>query len=969
MRKLALTLVPLVLLQSSGAYALGVGDIELHSALNQPLNAEIRLLSATPAELQGLTVALAPEAAFAGAGVERLGLLTQLKFNVVQKSDGSQVIKVTSSQPIREPFLDFLVEVNWSSGRFVREYTVLLDFPVSDGGKPAPIEAPVSVPSSPVAPRVETSPAAQPQSQAEPSAPSSSDSPMSGNGTRNVAARERSSAAGSSYGPTRRTDTLWKIAKEMRPDNSVSVSQVMLALAKNNPHAFSTGNVNNLMAGYILRLPPTDAIRAVPQQEAAHEVAMQYQQWLGGQKGGAAAARVTPAQGSESAAPVAEKGSGGAQLKLVTPDSGKTAVTAGGGAKTGAPDANDLASLRKDLAVALESVDATRQENEELRTRLTMLEQQIASMQRLMNLKNGDLAALQNKAGPATATGAVPAKPAVPASGPAASSKPAVKPQPVKASEPQQPVATDAISEIISNPQQLGMILGGFLLISALLWALVRRRRQAAMDAPEGAFAPQGRDVPVSQSISTAAPVPALASAEDSDKTAPEAAMGRGDAHAIHADEGVIDPLAEADVYLAYRRYDQAESLIKEAMRQDPGREELTLKLLEIYHATKNADAFETQAEILYAMLGGESHPLWNKVVEMGKHICPAHPLFSKSSPEEASGEMPAGVLLAGAVGAGAAAIAAADAFHSDQDTQNMGGDFALPGTQDEEPHDGSTAGAMDFSELDMAAGQGTALEAETQPAIADNSIDFDFGFNEQSGTGVSPVQPAAEMEEHLPSGTEEKSGSGELLDNSLDFDLSLSGAIDNLSQAVNGNPVVADVQDVAENAPPVFPLDDQNMSEASNTFSSMGVEENLDAELESIQLVAHEEPAPSLETASEFAFDLEGSSSAGHDVGLPVQETGEAVDVAVSEELSGGWDLDAALSAFDGTAPENVPVQEADDDLFSGIDMVGTKLDLAKAYIDMEDQEGAKVLLDEVLDEGNDAQKQEAQELMRQIA
>ncbi|MEQ6342122.1 MAG: hypothetical protein M3A44_10835 [Gammaproteobacteria bacterium] len=945
MRKLALTLVPLVLLQASGAYALGVGDIELHSALNQPLNAEIRLLSATPAELQGLTVALAPEAAFAGAGVERLGLLTQLRFNVIQKSDGSHVIKVTSSQPIREPFLDFLVEVNWSSGRFVREYTVLLDFPVSDGGKPAPIEVPVSTPSPPVAPRLEASPAAHPQSQVEPSAPSPS--PMAGNGTRKVAVRERSSTAGSSYGPTTRTDTLWKVAKEMRPDNSVSISQVMLALAKNNPHAFSTSNVNTLMAGYILRLPPMDAIHAVPQQEAAHEVAMQYQQWLGGQKG-----EVSPVR-TEST-PAVEKGGGGAQLKLITPDGGKTAVTTGGGAKAGAPDANDLASLRKDLAVALESVDTTRQENEELRTRLTMLEQQISSMQRLMNLKSGDLAALQNKAGSATATEAAAAKSVV--SAPAVSSKPSVKPQPVKAPEAEQPVATDAITEITNNPQQLGMILGGFLLVSALLWTLVRRRRQAAIDIQEGAFAPQGRDKFASRAASASTPAIAPASVEGDDKAVPEAAMGLGDAHVIHADEDVIDPLAEADVYLAYRRYDQAESLIKEAMRQDPGRHELALKLLEIYHATKNADAFETQAETLYATLGGEGHPLWHKVVEMGKQVCPGHPLFGKAAPED----MPDGAVIAGIAGVGAAAIAGADAFYPDQNAsaQHLS-DFSLPDAQAEGSYDSSAAGEMDFSELElgMPAGQDAVLEAAVQPASADNSIDFDFGFSEQASVDAAPSQ----MEEHLPADA--------LLDNSLDFDLSLSGAINNLSQEVNSNSVVDDVQEVAENASSVFLLDEQDTSEASNTITSMGMEENLDAELEAIQLATAEEPASILETASDLAFNLEGNSSVDHDFGLLAQETGEAAEAVVSKEPADDWDLEAALSAFDGTAPEDVPTQEADDDLFAGIDMVGTKLDLAKAYIDMEDQEGARVLLNEVLDEGDDSQKQEAQELMQQIA
>lgn len=869
MRKLALTLVPLMLWRSTSVFALGVGDIELHSALNQPFNAEIRLLSVTPAELQGLRVALAPESAFASAGVERAGLLNQLRFKVVQKPDGSHVIKVTSTQPIREPFLDFLVEVNWPSGRFVREYTVLLDFPVLEGGAPAPLDAPVSTAASVAEPPPVSAGLADIAEEVTEAVapPLVAPAPIVAQSkpARRALAPIVAAAGDGGYGPTQRADTLWEVALKMRPDDSVSVSQVMVALAKNNPQAFFGNNVNNLMAGYILRLPPLDEVRAISQAAAVREIAAQYQQWLNVQKGGAPASPAPQAagQGADSAAR-SQKSTEGAQLKLITPDTGKAGAAAAGNGKTPAGDTSDVAALRKELAMALEAVDANRQENAELRARMAQLEKQLLSMQRLLELKDPGFAALQNKQAAAAKPPAATTQPATSPATPRTSPTPPVAAAPKQPVAPAEPQETDLLGAVMGNPQQLGVLLGGFLLISALAWAFVRRRRQAAIDTADESFAKLLKSSSVTSSEDeatkagqeTAVPTPA-------DQDLPKTALVLSSAQ---TDEDLIDPIAEADVYLAYRRYEQAAELIKDALRNDPARTDLSLKLLEIYHLAKNAEAFETQAEAFYAELGGDSnHPLWVKTVEMGKQIAPTHPLFARA---------------AGTAMASAAATDLGEAIMDNSaDSKNA----------PEIMSDVSMADSENIFSLDVPIEHMTTAAVEERPAITDNSMEFDMGAS----------VPGAEAP-----ALEETSAAS----NVMEFDLTLSPAT-------------------------------QDNNDAQDTSPRHGLLSTLD-------------DAP-------LDGDLEFT---------PKDAQPARAETLVTEDFN----LDsAAIAAFDGTAPDDAaaPTEGTEDGLFAGIDMVGTKLDLAKAYIDMEDKEGAKMLLSEVLAEGNDPQKNEAQDLMRQIA
>ncbi|MFN2337672.1 MAG: FimV family protein, partial [Gammaproteobacteria bacterium] len=245
-------------LAAQSALALGLGDIELKSALNQPLRAEVQLLSVTERELQELRVALASAEVFQQAGIDRPAFLSHIRFEPVRKPDGSAVIQLTSREAVREPFLDFMLEVVWANGKLVRAYTVLVDPPVT---MPAPTptaqlpaaRAPAPAPARTTAPR--------------PAAPT----PAADVGTH----------SGDTYGPTGRNDTLWNIAAKVRPDG-VGMEQAMLGLLKANPGAFIGHNINNLKAGYVLRVPDRAEFTSISTADASAEVRTQNREWREG---------------------------------------------------------------------------------------------------------------------------------------------------------------------------------------------------------------------------------------------------------------------------------------------------------------------------------------------------------------------------------------------------------------------------------------------------------------------------------------------------------------------------------------------------------------------------------------------------------------------------------------------------------------------------------------------------------------
>lgn len=346
-RKLAVALALAGGLGSGVAQALGLGEIELQSYLNQPLNAEIDVNRAGGVSPDDIIVNLASQRDYERVGLRRDFFLTQLDFNVTTAPDGQLVISVTSREPLREPYLNFLVEVTWPSGRVMREYAVLVDPPVyaEESGVSQPAQ---QARSTSTTSRSQAAP--QPRTEASPST-----------------ARQSPAAASSgprTLGPVQASDTLWEIAQSVRPNNSVSVQQVMLAIQDLNPDAFIDGNINRLKRGAVLRVPDINDVQARTQAQANREVAAQNQ----------AIARPAPTMDATDDAVATTTGSGAGagtqestgELRLVVPDDGESTRSDGSAGSDGTQGGSaDVGS-----AMALEEFDRVQRENDELNSRL-----------------------------------------------------------------------------------------------------------------------------------------------------------------------------------------------------------------------------------------------------------------------------------------------------------------------------------------------------------------------------------------------------------------------------------------------------------------------------------------------------------------------------------------------------------------------------------------------------------------------
>ena len=272
-------LVAAVLLatMASQTWALGLGELDLQSALNERFQANIELYDAASLELSEIRVTLASADDFERVGVERFFFLTTLDFDVVKGPRGVPIIEVTSSQAITEPYLNFIVEVLWPNGRMLREYTVLLDPPTFTQAAAPPVAAPSSPPPEPA----RGSPGAGASSPTRSTAPSRSTAARAASGPR----RSPPAASGDrTYGMTGRNDTLWKIARDTLPAADVTVQQNMLAIKRLNPQAFIDDNVNKLKAGYVLRTPTAAEARELTVEEARQRVILENEAWRTGRK-------------------------------------------------------------------------------------------------------------------------------------------------------------------------------------------------------------------------------------------------------------------------------------------------------------------------------------------------------------------------------------------------------------------------------------------------------------------------------------------------------------------------------------------------------------------------------------------------------------------------------------------------------------------------------------------------------------
>ncbi len=918
-RKVGLAVAVAALVLTRNAFALGLGDIELHSALNQPFKADIHLLSVRPGELKDATVSLAPLSAFQSAKLDYPVLLSKLKFEISQAPDGSAVITVSSRNAINEPFLDFLVQLSWPNGRLLREYTVLLDPPVLMKEKPPAVAAPTPMPAAPT----ESAPAQLPP-------PTPTPAPA---------------APITEYGPTRPGETLWAIAAKVQPDASVTVNQVMQALLEANPHAFVKRNINGLKRGFVLRVPDSDQMASMSAAEARAATREQYRAWRAAQRRMAKAPVQAKPETPAAEAPASAQAKPEGHLKIVAPSEGEQGKTTGeqvaGGEQPPAEPPKDVADLRRQYQLLNESAAALRNENQDLRNRLGDLQKQITTLNRLLSLKDDQLAAMQAgatktegqapTAAPAPATeqaaaGQAPvAKPAQPAPPAQATpmpvkpepAKPAAKPKPLPEEQGYLTMAEEMLGKVTRDPMLLAGAGGGLAILLLLGWFWSRRRRMERTEFQESILAASPKPG------SDTAPISSMLESDSGQETSSVsdfgAISGMGD---IETEVGEVDPLAEADVYIAYGRYQQAEDMLNDAITGEPDRVDLKLKLLEVYYATKNQKAFEDNAEALYAALGGEADPAWNRVVSMGRDLAPMNPLFSDASADAAE-----------PVITSEPAAEPPQAEPSGAGEEDLLGDLGLG------------------EELEAVA---PAEEAPVEPESpkaggAEQGLDFDLG-----DFGVPAAAPAAEAVHDAEGGIEFDLG---------DFNLDSSASTE-LEAAAAEQPA-EDESFVLDTVAPVA-ADEDHALDLPEEFAALG---ELSAELE-------EKPA-AVEQGE--ALDLGGLDiDLGAEV-APEERADEAQPLPAMEDISlnqvlvepASEESDEALG-LDGLGELELNLddegEEADGGLFEMMDEVGTKLDLAKAYIDMGDPDGARSILEEVLAEGDEQQKKEAEGLMQQI-
>jgi len=633
-RKFAKTLAVVSVMTPAGVNALGVGEIKLHSALNQKLYAEIPLLVSPGEDVSQIRVSLAPPKAFSKAGLTRPYYLSNLRFKPVKKPDGTVVVQVTSSEVIREPFLDFLLEVDWPQGRMLREFTVLLDPPVTfDDVVTVAQSKPAETQNTGNKARFQPSVLqAERQNQATALAPSGE------------------------YGPVRRNESLWTIAEKLKPQASVTTEQMAIALFNANPEAFYNNNVNELKAGVTLKVPETAELVQLSPSQARKEFQKQYQTWI--------ARRHQPSlSGSEDVKTSEETN----QLKLE------------------APKEADIKEVQSEIPViempgqgnpqTLEMIESLRQENDLLRQRLEDLEKRMTA---LMEVKNAQLAQLQNagaqqnqekikdQSQPIAEQPKVtqkieevtpPAPVAEKQSLPVVPVKPVEQKKTQKASKPtsapepvQQGGDNDFSVSVFSSPLYLGVGSVSLMLLGVagfLIW----RRRVAAEEQADSLLADsflmdlddeeQQENVTVSsasgnenqsQTVAEGTSPPVEESSFLSEFTP-------SDFDILETESDAVDPVAEADVYLAYGRYQQAEELIQQALEDEPKNPELQLKLLEIFYAKEDAEAFENYASKLQAKGRQKDGLFWAKVAEMGRELCPQSSLFDLDNTESESVE------------------------------------------------------------------------------------------------------------------------------------------------------------------------------------------------------------------------------------------------------------------------------------------------------------------------------------------
>jgi len=831
----------LVLLGLSGsqAFALSLGRLSVQSALGEPLRAEVDVPEITAEEAASLRAAVAAPDAFTAAGLEYSPALAGLQVSLQRRTDGRAYLRLTSDRTVSDPFVDLILEATWASGRIVRDYTLLLDPPSLKKAPPAPTLAQTPA-AAPAPSEVSAAPAPSPAKATPSESNRASAAPRAA--TRPAAAPAPTTTEAVKPAPdadarvtVKTGDTASKIASIHKPAG-ISLDQMLVALLRSNPDAFIRDNLNRVRAGAVVTIPSAAEAGSVAPADASKIVVAQSKDFNDFRRNLASNAPQAAVGNAD------RKTSGTVDAKVddkkpASPAPDKLTLSKGAIATQ-----NEQAKIAK----AREAQDAA--------ARAAEIAKNISDLNKIA----AGSAPVAAPAAPAPA--AKPAAPEVPVAAVTPSAAPVPVPVPVPAPSPapaQAEAPASAVAAVpapaLEEPSLLDSLMedpmvplgaaGLLALLGGYGFYRVRQRRlqnesqdSAFLESrlqPDSFFGASG-----GQRVDT----------DRNDKAGPES-MTYSASQLDAADD--VDPVAEADVYLAYGRDKQAEEILKEALRTNPERLAIHSKMLEIYAKRRDVLSFESTATQVHTMTDGTG-PGWNRICAWGLSIDPNNPLYQP-------GYQPGGTPAA----------------------TESGATSSLTDTTIAQPAD---------VEL-----------APTNDAAVDLDLDLDFSADDQAA-------PTDESVTSVPTAQDEALAA-DIADNALDMDLDLDLDIE---AAPDGAP--------STNFTPVIEMPDISLSLDDLDLSLD------DSEPATAELPAQPAPAPSTDLMD---FDLEALS----------------------------MELDAeAQSPVD--APDNL----------SG-DPMGTKLELAEEFISIGDEDGARALIEEVLEEATGEMLAKAQKALAQLS
>ncbi|MBB4012113.1 FimV/HubP family polar landmark protein [Niveibacterium umoris] len=947
-----------------GASAAGLGRLNVFSGLGQPLRAEVEVTGSAE-ELESLNARLASPDAFRRANIEYAPQLTSLRLSVERRGAGA-VVKVSSDRAFNEPFVDLLLELNWTGGRLLREYTFLLD-PIDETAKTVAPEpaAPVARPLEPKAAaskhKEKSESVERPKSQAQETKPA-----------------PKRDIPGSEY-TVKQGDSLTAIANRTKASD-VSLEQMLAALYAANETAFAGGDINRLRAGQVLKVPDAGDARAISSTESKKILSAPsanfgaYRQKAAAAVAEAPAKDTAPKQSSsgkitpkveDAAKPQAAKD----QLKISKSQVAKEPE------KADAKSAGRIQALEEDLVARERAL-------KEASERVAALEKNVKDLQKLVDLKNQNLADLQKQAAAAKADAAkqaeAKAKAATPEKEPVAKPEPVaekpkaeesapvkveaqapapvvdasappaqVKPPVVEASAPKKPVPPPpapveveepgVFASLLDNPA----LLGGLAAVLGLGGFLAWRSRK-----PKRSNGPDTTALNATQTGIESVIGPAGGQTVDTGSSVLPTDFSQSGLTSIDADEGV-DPVAEADVYMAYGRDAQAEEILLDALKSDPGRTAIHVKLLEIYAQRKSLKQFENIATDLYTQTAGIGND-WARAADLGAKLDPDNPLYRTSAKSAPVASEPAMLDELSFVEAGNAVAPEVEQDQSGFEPMEVETPADLPD-------------ALEF----------TPAQAPTTPAFAAASP------SQMQTTWTMPgeigqITRSLEGDAQTPAAEPAVASSDDL---GLDFNLDLD--------MVQSAPVEVAVEPEVGSLPDLGP-DEITAAEVKLTTTNLGggaSDQPITLDLDGFGASPASQDdvavASTLDSQQEALVDLEKTNFEGGllDFDFDVDRSPQTLSPAAEPaplDLS-GIDLELPQQSV-SEAPRQSEVdthpepQVLEDDFEMG-DEVNTKLELARAYEEMRDYEGAKELLEEVLSEGSSAQKDEAQAMLARLS